>query len=194
VPAIDPTVREAVRALPLSDAYVALTREDASAAARLAPADSTRIRRALEVVRATGRPITEWQERRIGGIGPSIALTATILLPERETLRARCDARLALMVDSGALREVEALLARRLPADLPVMRAIGVPDLAAHIAGEITLDEALTRAQAATRQYAKRQFTWFRHQPPADWEREMSNLQHSDIANLAIKLREKLLT
>ena len=171
VPPIDAAVREAVRALPVADAYAALQAEDPARAALLAPADAARIARALEVVRSTGRSIADWQTRKTGGIGHAIALHPLILLPDRAALYARCDARFALMLERGAIDEVRALLARQLDPALPVMRAIGVPEIAAFLRGESTLDEAETAAAQATRNYAKRQYTWFRRQPPPEWPR-----------------------
>lgn len=194
VPQIDPAIREAVRALPVAEAHAALAKADPEAAARLHPADATRVARALEVVRSTGRPLGEWQRAREGGIADDIALTPLTLLPPRDDLRARCDARLVQMFERGAIAEVEALLARRLDPDLPAMRAIGVPQIAAHLAGAISRDEALAQAQAATRQYAKRQYTWFRHQPPADWPRHEESLNIDSIDKIAILLRDRLLT
>ena len=90
--------------------------------------------------------------------------------------------------------EVEALLARGLDPDLPAMRAIGVPQIAQYLTGAIDRDEALTLTQAATRQYAKRQYTWFRNQPPADWPRHTESLNNDSIGELAIILRQRLLT
>lgn len=173
-------MREAVRALPVAKAYAALQAEDPARAALLAPADVTRIARALEVVRSTGRSLADWQEEKVGGIGQTITLHPLILLPDRATLYARCDRRFAAMLASGALDEVRRLLARALDPALPVMRAIGVPEIAAFLRGEITLEEAEAQAAQATRNYAKRQFTWFRRQPPPDWPR-------SDGDNVAIK-------
>jgi tRNA dimethylallyltransferase len=171
VPPIDSAVREAVRALPVAEAYAALQTEDPPRAAVLRPADSTRIARALEVVRSTGKPLAHWQQRLVGGIGGSIDLHPLILLPEREWLYARCDQRFAQMMDRGAAGEVEALLARGLSPDLPVMRAIGVREIAGWLNGEWSREEAIVRGALATRRYAKRQYTWFRHQPPAEWPR-----------------------
>ena len=171
VPPIDAAVREAVRALPVADAYAALQAEDPARAALLAPADAARIARALEVVRSTGRSIADWQTRKTGGIGHAIALHPLILLPDRAALYARCDARFVLMLERGAIDEVRALLARQLDPALPVMRAIGVPEIAAFLRGESTLAEAETAAAQATRNYAKRQYTWFRRQPPPEWPR-----------------------
>ncbi len=194
VPEIDPAIRAAVRALPVPEAHAELAKADPDAAARLAPADATRVARALEVVRSTGRTLGQWQQQREGGIADDIALTPLILLPPRDWLRDRCDRRLARMFDQGAVEEAETLLARRLDPDLSAMRAIGVPQIASHLRGEIDRKEALERAQAATRQYAKRQFTWFRHQPPADWLRHEESLNNDSVGNLAIILRDKLLT
>ncbi|WP_019516985.1 tRNA (adenosine(37)-N6)-dimethylallyltransferase MiaA [Sphingomonas sp. Mn802worker] len=179
VPAIDPEVRATVRALPVADAHAALAQEDPSAAARLAPADTTRVARALEVVRSTSRPLSHWQQQRRGGIGDRIALSATVLLPEREELFARCDRRLETMFDDGAIEEVATLIGRPdLPEDAPVRRAIGVPEIAAMLGGIISREEAMARTQLATRHYAKRQYTWFRNQPPSSWLRtEMPSLQ-----------------
>ncbi len=193
VPPIDPAVREAVRALPVAEAYAALLVEDPDRAAMLAPADATRIARALEVVRATGKPLAAWQAERSGGIGAAITLHPAILLPDRATLYARCDRRFGKMLEQGAIVEVEALLKRQLDPALPVMRAIGVPEIAAHLAGEITLEAAETRAAQATRNYAKRQFTWFRRQPPEEWPRIAGNVfNEADI--FATLLRTSRLT
>jgi tRNA dimethylallyltransferase len=138
--------------------------------------------------------LADWQAAHEGGIADDIALIPFILLPPREWLRERCDRRLVGMFGHGAIEEVEALLARRLDPDLPAMRAIGVPQISRHLAGEITRNEALTLTQAATRQYAKRQFTWFRHQPPADWPRHDESLSVENINKIAIILRDRLLT
>ena len=169
IPEIDAGVREEVRTLPTSEAYAALQAEDAERAAKLSPNDSQRIARALEVVRSTGHPLAYWQERREGGIGDAVALAPLVLLPEREAVYARCDERFERMMEEGAVEEVEALLARGLDETLPVMRAIGVPEIAAYLEGQIGREEAVAKGQQATRNYAKRQFTWLRHQPPEEW-------------------------
>lgn len=171
VPPIDAQIRAAVRALPQAEARAALENEDPAAAARLAPADVARTMRALEVMRCTGRPLAAWQSKRAGGIADVVALHAAVLLPNRTWLYERCDRRFAAMLDDGALAEVETLLARRLDPALPVMRAIGVREVADLLQGELSSAEALLAGQIATRQYAKRQYTWFRHQPPDNWIR-----------------------
>ena len=171
IPAIDPAVRAEVRAMPVAEAYAALTLADPARAAALGPNDTTRVARALEVVRSTGQPLAHWQARLEGGIGQGMALHPLVLLPDRDWLYRRCDARFAAMLEGGAVAEVERLMARGLDPDLPVMRAIGVCEIAGWLRGEWSRDEALRRGQQATRNYAKRQFTWMRHQPPADWPR-----------------------
>lgn len=194
IPEIDPDVRAAARALAVADAHAALTREDPDTAVRLNPADTTRIARALEVVRSTGRPLGHWHAAHTGGIGDTITLAPLILLPPRAWLRDRCDQRLVQMFERGAIAEVEALLARDLDPDLPAMRAIGVPQIAQYLTGAIDRGEALTLTQAATRQYAKRQYTWFRNQPPTGWHRHIELLNNDSVDELAIILRQRLLT
>ena len=176
VPAIGPEVRERVRAAPVEENRTKLASLDPEAAARLKPADTTRINRALEVILSTGRTLAEWQRQREGGIADQVELRPIILLPPRKWLYARCDERFAHMIDQGAVAEVEALLARKLNPNLPVMRAIGVPELSAYLLGKTSLDEAIAAGQQATRRYAKRQYTWFAHQPPAGWPRFQEQL------------------
>ncbi len=171
VPPIDPLVRTEVRALPVEAAYQALTLADPARAATLAPADAARIARSLEVVRSTGLPLAVWQEQRSGGIGERVALHPIVLLPQRDVLYERCDHRFAQMLERGAIAEVEALLARKLDPSLPVMRAIGLREIAGYLRGELSLAEAEAMATQATRNYAKRQYTWFRRQPPNHWPR-----------------------
>jgi tRNA dimethylallyltransferase len=171
VPEIDPALRAQVRAMPVGDSFAALRMEDPQAAERLRPGDTARVARALEVVRSTGRPLHLWQQQRTGGIGDRIALRPLILLPPRDWLHTRCDARFEAMMNEEGIAEVAALLARNSPPSLPVMRAIGVPEIAGFIRGELSREEALAAGKLATRRYAKRQYTWFRHQPPVEWPR-----------------------
>ena len=171
VPEIDPEVRRQVRSASTEDNRARLGKLDPEAAARLKPADRARIARALEVVVSSGRPLAQRQQRREGGIGEAIALRPLILLPPRGWLYLRCDERFARMMEQGAVGEVEALLARKLDPDLPAMRAIGVREIAAFLAGELSGEDAIAAGQQATRRYAKRQYTWFAHQPPAHWPR-----------------------
>jgi tRNA dimethylallyltransferase len=171
VPAIDPDVRSRVRDSPVEENREKLRTLDPAAAERLNPADTTRINRTLEVILSTGRTLAEWQAERDGGIGGSVELRPLLLLPPRKWLYARCDERFAHMIEQGAVAEVEALIARKLNPNLPVMRAIGVRELSRYLLGQGSLDEAVAAGQQATRRYAKRQYTWFAHQPPADWPR-----------------------
>ena len=174
VPPIPPEVRERVRARLERDGVEALHAElalrDPSAAERLKPRDRTRIARALEVVEATGRSLTSWHRDGLPPLLPPRQFLALFLEPDRDELYARIDARFAAMLESGALKEVAELATRKLDPLLPAMKAHGVPALMAHLRGEITLAEAATIGRADTRHYAKRQFTWFRHQlPEFEW-------------------------
>ena len=181
IPAIDPTIRAEVRAASVAENLAALAPLAPVAATTLNPGDTTRIGRALEVVWSTGKTLGAWQQQCEGGIGEEIDLQALVLTPPRGWLYERCDRRFAEMVERGALAEVEALLARKLDPDLPVMRAIGVAELGAHLRGETTLDEAIAAGQQATRRYAKRQYTWFSNQPPPDWPRFRDPLEGEAI-------------
>jgi tRNA dimethylallyltransferase len=169
IPPIDEAIRAEVRGMPTEQAYTALQAMDPPRAAMLNPGDSTRIARALEVIRSTGKSLAYWQERREGGIANDIALHPLLLLPPRDWLYERCDRRFALMIDRGAPAEVERLLQRQLDPEMPVMRAIGVRETAGWIRGEWSRDEAIARGAQATRNYAKRQYTWFRGQTPDNW-------------------------
>ena len=187
VPPIDPAIRAAARAASVVENHAALSHLDPAAAAALNPGDTTRIARALEVVRSSGRTLASWQEHCEGGIGNDITLRPLILLPPRDWLIERCDRRFAAIVEGGAIAEVAALLARNLNPQLPVMRAIGVPELAAMIRGELTREQAIAAGQLATRRYAKRQYTWFSNQPPPDWPRFTDPLDaHNIDAALAL--------
>lgn len=189
VPEIDPTIRAEARALPVAEAHAFLRELDPEAAQRVNPADTTRVARALEVVRSTGRTLAAWQAERVGGIDDTIDLAPLILLPDRTWLAERCDRRLVAMFNDGAIEEVESLLQRGdIPSNAPVRRAIGVSEIAAFLKGSLSRDEALERAQAATRQYAKRQYTWLRHQPPPDWPRLETTDTTKQIDHFALLL------
>ena len=171
VPEIDPALREEVRALPVAEAHAALAQHDPQAATKLNAADTTRVARALEVVRGTGRTLADWQTEKVGGIGETIDVRALILTPDRDWLNARIDQRFAEMADTSR-DEITALLARSdIPPDAPIRRAIGVPEIAALVRGETAKPDAIAAGSLATRRYAKRQYTWLRHQPPATWTR-----------------------
>ena len=186
VPPIDPELRKRVRSGGLEENYAKLEEVDAQAAAKLRPSDTARIARALEVVLSTGRTLKAWQAEREGGIGGDVELRPLILLPPRDWLYARCDRRFAAMFEGGAVEEVEALLDRNLDPDLPAMRAIGVREIAAYLDGEISRDKAIARGQQVTRNYAKRQYTWFAHQPPPEWPRFHEPLEGHMAAALAL--------
>ncbi|MCL6682643.1 tRNA (adenosine(37)-N6)-dimethylallyltransferase MiaA [Sphingomonas alba] len=171
VPPIDPEVRKAVRLKAVGDNLAQLQRLDPEAAGRLNPADTTRVARALEVVKSTGRSLRDWHSKHEGGIGGHVDLRALVLLPPRDWLYARCDARFESMIEQGAIQEVERVLARNLDANLPVMRAIGVPEIAAFLRGQVDRETMIAAGSQATRRYAKRQYTWFAHQPPVEWPR-----------------------
>lgn len=146
-----------------------LAQGDPAAAGRIAPGDRQRLVRAWEVLAETGVSLSEWQGRTAPALAPG-SYSTVALDPPREALYARCDARLEAMVAQGALEEVAALAARGLAPDLPAMKAVGYRELAAHLRGETSLDEAVAAAQRETRRYAKRQSTWMRGQMP-DWPR-----------------------
>ena len=176
VPPIPVVIREDVRARLERDGVEALHAElaqrDPASAERLKPRDRTRIARALEVVEATGRSLTDWHRDGLPPLLPQGQFSALFLSPDRDALYVRIDARFDAMLSSGALEEVAALAARRLDPLLPAMKAHGVPALIRHLKGEITREEAALIGRADTRHYAKRQFTWFRHQlPEFEWVR-----------------------
>jgi tRNA dimethylallyltransferase len=167
VPEIDPLIRRQVRRMTAAEAHAALAKEDPASAARLHPNDTARLHRALEVIRSTGTPISAWRESRVGGIAGSVRIDLETIVTSVPELYARCDLRVDQMIAEGAVAEVEALRMRRLDPVLPVMRAIGVSQLIQYLDGEIALDEAIASIKQATRNYAKRQRTWLRHQLPA---------------------------
>ena len=170
VPAIPAAIRDEAAALYDQIGGAAfrerLAELDPAAAGRLPPGDRQRLLRAWEVVCATGKPLGEWQRR---GVQPEAFRSATILImPPREALYAACDRRFEAMIAAGAIDEAKALMDRGLAPDRPAMKGVGVPELMRHLRGEIPLEEAVALAQRATRRYAKRQMTWFRHQIIAD--------------------------
>jgi tRNA dimethylallyltransferase len=160
-------LRRQAQDLEAAELHGRLAERDPVTAAQLRPSDRQRIIRALEVIEATGRPLSEWQAgRREAPPLRQDGCVRLFLAPDRGALRARIDARFDAMLAQGALDEVRALGRRNLDPALPAMRAHGVPWLLAHLRGETTLDHAGAGAKGDTRRYAKRQFTWFRHQMP----------------------------
>ncbi len=170
IPAISAAIRKETRARHAEiggEAFHAeLALHDPQSAARLRPTDSQRLIRAAEVLKETGRTLDDWQNATKAGPPPGLRFLSIVLAPPREVLYPACDARFEAMVDGGAIDEVRALLALGLDPALPLMKAVGVRELGAVLAGEISLADAVTAGQQATRRYAKRQYTWFRHQCP----------------------------
>ncbi len=174
VPPVPDAVRDDVRARLERNGPEALHAElatrDPVSAAKLNLRDRTRIARALEVIEGTGRTLPDWHNDAPPPLLPPDGTTAVFLAPDRDDLYARIDARFVQMLDEGALDEVEALAARGLDPLLPAMKAHGVPALIKYLRGELAREEACAIGQADTRHYAKRQFTWFRHQlPEFEW-------------------------
>jgi len=145
-----------------AELHAMLAERDPVMAARLQPQDPQRIVRALEVIEATGRSLSEWQRAPVMPVLDRREVRALVVAPERETIYARCDARFAAMLEAGALDEAAALMALELDPRLPAMRALGVAALMAHLRGEIGLEEAATQVKTETRRYAKRQLTWLK--------------------------------
>jgi tRNA dimethylallyltransferase len=168
VPPIPAQIRNEVRGRLASDGVEALhaelTRHDPVAAARLMPGDRARVTRALEVILATGRSLLLWHEANMPARVDAALAAKVFLMPDRDELLRRIDARFDAMMAAGALDEVRALAGRRLDPNQPAMKAHGVPWLIRHLNGEIALAEAIEGGKRDTRRYTKRQATWFRNQ------------------------------
>ncbi len=170
MPPVPKHVRDEVRARLKAEGAAALhdelARLDVAAASRLNRGDGTRVSRALEVMLATGRSILDWQEgTKPSGTDP-LSAVKIFLSVDRDQLARRIDARFDAMMEAGAMEEVRALMARNLDPSLPAMKAHGVPWLVRQLKGEVTLADAVEGAKRDTRQYTKRQATWFRNQLP----------------------------
>ena len=148
-----------------------LMHEDSAVAMQLRPTDGQRIVRALEVLDASGRSILDWQAARGQPLIDRDNARFLVIEPDRRELVVRIEARFDQMLDKGALDEVRKLMALDLDPNVPAMKAIGVRELQAALAGQMSFPEAIERAKIATRQYAKRQATWFRHQLGLEWQR-----------------------
>jgi tRNA dimethylallyltransferase len=172
LPDVPAEIRHAVRrrraAVETAAIHEALRKADPKAAARLAATDRQRLLRALEVFEATGVSIVDWQERPASGPPPGADFWTVLLMPPRGAVYAACDARLRRMMEEGALGEVERLRALGLDPELPAMKALGVPELIAHLDGLLDREAAIAAAQQATRNYVKRQYTWFSRQIISD--------------------------
>ncbi|RWX18143.1 tRNA (adenosine(37)-N6)-dimethylallyltransferase MiaA [Rhizobium hidalgonense] len=175
MPEIPGALREELRTRLLEERpeglHAELAEADPAMAASLNRQDGQRIVRALEVVKATGRSIADFQGRSGPVVIDGAEARKIVVLPDRAVLHQRINGRFEQMLQQGAEDEVRALLALDLPATAPVMKAIGVSQIAAMLNGGITRDEVLEKGAAATRQYAKRQMTWFRNQMDDSWER-----------------------
>jgi tRNA dimethylallyltransferase len=191
VPAIAPEIRAMVRGRVWAEGpavlYEELLRRDPATARRLQPGDRSRIARALEVIEATGRSLSEWHDDGMPALLDAHNAVRLFLTPERAVLNRRIDTRFDAMLAGGALEEVRALCARHLDPLLPAMKAHGVPWLVRYLAGEIKLSLAAEKAKRDTRHYAKRQFTWFRHQLD-DWPRATPEAA-LDVLKRALVLR-----
>jgi len=173
IPSVPEEIREEIRreseGLETPELHRLLSERDPETARTLRPSDRLRVQRALEIFAATGQPLVSFHGARQPGPLNDVPVIKLFLAPDREELRRRIDRRFLAMMEQGALDEVRALGERNLDPMLPAMRAHGVPGLLAYLRGEISLDEAIAKGQGDTRRYAKRQFTWFRHQLP-DWQ------------------------
>jgi len=181
MPVIPDAIRQDLRARLESEGVEALHAElarlDPETAARLRPADRQRILRALEVVVATGQSITRFQGHGGEKVVDPLSARCIVIEPERPLLHARINVRFARMVEEGAVEEVKSLISLNVPSQYPAMKAIGVSQIAAYLAGRQSLDQAIELARTATRQYAKRQMTWFRNQLDESWERLQSKIE-----------------
>jgi tRNA dimethylallyltransferase len=198
LPPIDDTARREARqrhAARGGEAFRAeLATLDRESADRLHAGDTQRLIRAYEVAVGTGTPLSEWHRRtNADGAATDVRAFTIVLDPPRDALRSAIATRLKAMVGAGAIDEVRALVARRLPDDCPAMKALGVREFGAHVAGDATLDEAIDATAVATAQYAKRQATWFRHQTDADI-RVDAQFSESVYAELNPKVSNFLLT
>jgi tRNA dimethylallyltransferase len=172
IPAPDPEVRASWRAeaarRPAPELHALLSQRDPETAARLMPTDPQRIVRALEVLDSTGRSLSAWQREPGRPVLAEAETVRLLVLPDRQGHGAQIDARFDAMLAAGAVDEVRALLARGLSTELPLMRALGVAPLAAHLAGKLPLEQAVATAKTDTRKYAKRQLTWL-HRSMIAW-------------------------
>ena len=200
LPSIPAASRDAAQALHASLGGAAfrdeLAKLDPEAAAKLVPGDTQRLTRAYEVAIATGRSLTEWQRRPVEA--PAFHAAAIVLLPPRPALNRALDARVERMMEEGAADEARALLARELSPDLPAMKAVGVREIGSWLAGTTSRDAAIAAMQQATRRYAKRQYTWFRHRlsETESLQKQVADAQFSEslLPNIFSFIRAFLLT
>lgn len=191
-----PSVPDAVRAEAMAIAetegvpalHQLLSVLDPDLAARLDPTDRQRVVRGWEVATATGIPLSRWQAKPRIPPPSRLRFITVRLMPERDRLYERCDRRFGRMVAEGGLDEIDALMERGLDPSLPIMKAVGVPELLAHRRGDVALEEAIAAGRQSTRRYAKRQLTWFRNQWP---QPTMTIAETTPIAPIIAQLLEK---
>ncbi len=168
IPDIDPAIRRQAKTLHQelgSEAFHSrLQAMDPATAVKLHPGDTQRMIRAYEVIQSTGKSIADWQKQKNTSAIAKLDCTVKLIMPPKEELHRKANERLAKMINNGALKEVQNLLNKNYAPNLPVMKALGVTELSAHLQGKITLPEAIELIQIATRQYIKRQITWFKNQ------------------------------
>jgi tRNA dimethylallyltransferase len=189
VPAIDPAIRKAFQLRKeiegLQSLYDELQQKDPMSAQKVAPQDSQRIIRALEVLLATGRALHEWQAQPTAS--PAFNFKTILLLPDKGQLVERANERLSKMITEGALEEVRELVLKGIPVTAPIFRALGAVPLYEYLQQRLSLEEAIIKTQNQTRQYIKRQYTWFRHQITANLVLDWADLQMS-VAELWQKI------
>ena len=191
IPEPDPKVRAYYRNKRAWALHEELERRALEEAARLLPTDSQRLARALEVLESSGHPLGYYYEKAQGeALLNGRRVIRIYLEPERELLYSRINARFSQMLKAGALDEVSALLAQGLDAELPVMKAIGVPELAAFLAGNTSIEEAERLSAQNTRHYAKRQMTWARSNMIA-WEFQIAQFSEKERAKIFAFIRKK---
>ncbi|MFL2769862.1 MAG: tRNA (adenosine(37)-N6)-dimethylallyltransferase MiaA [Rhodospirillaceae bacterium] len=197
IPDVSDSVRQAARRLYLEQGhnalYDSLKEKDPEGAANLKPKDRQRVLRAWEVLVSTGTPLRIWQEKPPRKLLPNSEYFSVLFVPPREEIYGACNSRLVTMVGDGALQEVQVLINRALDPKLPVMKALAVAELAAHLNGKISLEEAIAIAQQRTRNYAKRQNTWFKNQFRAS-ETLYKQYSESLFDEIFPKIRHFLLT
>lgn len=164
IPDIDPKFRDKLGSDDNSTLFEKLKAVDKTAAESIGEHNRQRLIRALEVYEGTNTPMSEWQAIPKQPPFPNVEFELEIITLPRDALYARCNQRFDVMLEAGALEEVQALLKKGYAADAPIMKAVGVPELSAHLRGEMDLETASDLAKQNTRRYAKRQLTWLRNQ------------------------------
>ena len=174
IPATKPEIRKKIandlQEFSLEILYEKLKEVDEETALKLSKNDKTRIVRALEVYEDTKTPLSKWHKMPMLQKLPEADYFVIKILPNIKELEKNCSTRFEKMIERGALSEIEAIKKKNVPADSPAMKALGVPELLEYVNGKTSLEEAVFAAKLHTRQYAKRQLTWFRHQMNADYE------------------------